>query len=104
MHLIGCRMLCMCCGLFRSRASRTTDVSTLVLRSFKLMTNNTLCVLQTLQNTEVRAARRVVGALEEQLSDVRDRVRGLERECAGLEAAVQVPSRTSHPDLSESTD
>jgi hypothetical protein len=59
-----------------------------------------LCVLQTLQNTEVLAARRAVGALEEQLLDVRDRVCGLERECAALEGAFQVPSaaQSSHPD------
>ncbi len=45
---------------------------------------------QTLQSTEVLAAKRNVGTLEEELSEARDAVKSLERECAGLNGAVEV--------------
>ncbi len=45
---------------------------------------------QTLQSTEVLAAKRKVGTLQEELSEAQDRVKSLERECAVLNGAVEV--------------
>ena len=88
----GCCMACMC-SQQSNRMAHEYD-SRIEAKAIRRARENLrmLWVLQTLQSTEVLAARRAVGALEEQLSDARDRVRGLKCECAALEGAVQVLS------------